>query len=68
MFSLCCSKGKINLEPLRKTPDLIYKLLKDQHFQKNILSYSGALAFASRSAQGLVTPKNGKEIIIMNYK
>ncbi|RYR14014.1 uncharacterized protein [Arachis hypogaea] len=52
VFTVCCSKEKIQLPYLRKPPDLLYNLInghdrKSLYFQKNIRSYNSMFAFTS---------------------
>ncbi|XP_051782594.1 LOW QUALITY PROTEIN: uncharacterized protein LOC127527552 [Erpetoichthys calabaricus] len=60
-FTQCCSKGKVNLQPLRTNP-FIQQLMTGQHhysknFMENIRSINSALAFASMGAN--ITPPPG---------
>jgi hypothetical protein len=57
VFTLCCQKGKVNLEPLHQTPELIENWLTEyppgeeaKYFKDNIMRLNANLAFASRQA------------------
>ncbi|XLV02546.1 hypothetical protein S245_016883, partial [Arachis hypogaea] len=52
VFTLCCSKGKVQLPYLQRPPDLLCNLIyghdnKSLYFQKNIRSYNSMFAFTS---------------------
>jgi hypothetical protein len=54
-FSSCCHKGKVVLDRLKTYPELLKRLLTDNHpmhrnFIENIRSYNSALGFASMGA------------------
>ena len=56
LFTHCCQKGKVKLDPLQPVPDLIKNLMTandpdSKNFMENIRSYNSALAFASMGAQ-----------------
>ena len=53
-FTMCCQKGKVQLQPI-VIPPLLSGLLqgdseRDRNFQDRILNFNSALAFASRQA------------------
>ncbi|XP_020978113.1 uncharacterized protein LOC110271505 [Arachis ipaensis] len=50
VFTLCCSKGKVQLSYLQRPPELLCNLIdgrdnKSLHFKKNIRSYNSMFAF-----------------------
>jgi hypothetical protein len=54
-FTYCCHKGKVRLEQLTQTPQLLKDLLTGNHqkscnFRDNIRSFNSAFAFASMGA------------------
>ncbi|XP_025665010.1 uncharacterized protein [Arachis hypogaea] len=58
IFTVCCSKGKIQLPYLQKSSDLLYDLInghdsKSLYFQKNIRSYNSMFAFTSLGSKVL---------------
>ncbi|XP_057739820.1 uncharacterized protein LOC130956895 [Arachis stenosperma] len=64
VFTVCCSKGKIQLPYLQKTPDLLYNLIngndrKSLYFQKNIRSYNSMFAFTSLGGKVLDSVNDG---------
>jgi hypothetical protein len=61
LFTQCCQKGKVILEPIRVAP-LLQELMSGKHkhsknFLENIRSFNSALAFASMGAN--ITPPPG---------
>ncbi|XP_016173713.1 uncharacterized protein LOC107616245 [Arachis ipaensis] len=77
VFTVCCSKGKIQLPYLRKSPDLLYNFInghdrKSLYFQKNIRSYNNMFAFTSLGGKVLDSVNDGSGppqfiIIDQNY-
>ncbi|XP_072066977.1 uncharacterized protein [Arachis hypogaea] len=64
VFTVCCSKEKIQLPYLRKPPDLLYNFInghdsKSLYFQKNIRSYNSMFAFTSLGGKVLDSVNDG---------
>jgi len=62
-FTICCQKGRVNLEPIRRS-ELIENLMTGKHeesknFMANIRSYNSSLAFVSMGAKIVPPPGHG---------
>ena len=53
--SSCCSKGKVQLEPI-KCPPALKDLLSDKHYVENTRKYNNALALASIGLKEILPP------------
>ncbi|KAL1355887.1 uncharacterized protein [Arachis hypogaea] len=65
VFTVCCSKGKIQLPYLQTPPDLLYDLInghdrKSLYFQKNIRSYNSMFAFTSLGGKVMDSVNDGR--------